>query len=105
MSKKRIIEALHATKGAVYLAAKHLDCSHMTVYRYINKYPDIKEIKDYYDEEVNDIAELGLRKRIIAGDLHAIKYQLSTKGKGRGYVERQEVQNDGELTIKIDRGE
>jgi len=37
------------------------------------------------------MAETGLYKAIREGKDWAIKYILSTKGKSRGYVERQEV--------------
>jgi len=91
LSKKMVIEALKNKKGAVYLAAADLGCSHTAIYAYINKYPELQELKDQFDEEVTDIAELNLRKAVINADPWALKYQLSTKGKSRGYVERQEV--------------
>lgn len=104
LNKKIVIEALHQTQGAVYLAAKILGASHTAVYNYINKYPAITEIKDYYDNEMIDIAELGLMDALKNGEAWAIKYTLSTKGKVRGYVERQEIQQDGEVIIKVLRG-
>lgn len=91
LSKKRVKEALQQTRGAVYLAAQILDVSHTTVYNYVNKYDDIAEIKEFYDNEMVDIAEQGLRDALKKKDAWAIKYTLSTKGKHRGYVERQEV--------------
>lgn len=91
LTKKLVIEALHNTKGAVYLAAKNLHCSHTAIYAYIDKYPDVAQIKEYYDEETSDIAVLKLREAVLQSEPWAIKYHLSTKGKNRGYVERQEV--------------
>jgi len=86
-----VIEALKNKKGAVYLAAADLGCSHTAVYAYINKYPELQDLKKQFDEEVTDIAEINLRKAVINADPWALKYQLSTKGKSRGYVERQEI--------------
>ena len=91
LTKKIVKEALINKKGAVYLAASDLGCSHTAIYAYINKYPELQELKDQFDEEVTDIAELNLRKAVINADPWALKYQLSTKGKNRGYVERQEI--------------
>jgi len=91
LTKKIVKEALINKKGAVYLAASDLGCSHTAIYAYINKYPELQELKDQFDEEVTDIAELNLRKAVINADPWALKYQLSTKGKSRGYVERQEI--------------
>lgn len=91
MTKKIVREALMNKKGAVYLAAADLGCSHTAIYDYLDKYPELQELKDGFDEEVTDIAVLNLRKAVINADPWALKYQLSTKGKSRGYVERQEV--------------
>lgn len=85
-----MIEALHAVKGAVYLAAKKLGCSHQTVYNYIDRHPTVREVYEYYDGELVDIAELALRRAVSDGAGWAVKYTLSTKGKERGYTERQE---------------
>lgn len=102
LTKQIVIDALNKTKGAVYLAAKSLECSHTAIYNYIAKYPDIAELKEYYDEEVSDIAVLKLRDSVIKGEPWAIKYQLSTKGKSRGYVERQEVTGKDGGAIVVD---
>ena len=91
LSKQRVIKALKETKGAVYLAAARLNVSHTAIYGYINKYDDIREVKEFYTEELNDIAELKLRQAVQKGEPWSIKYQLSTQGKTRGYVERQEL--------------
>ena len=103
LNKTKVIEALHAKKGAVYLAANLLNCSHTAVYKYINNNPDIKEVKEYYTEERSDIAELKLGDAIKRGEPWAIKYQLSTQGKTRGYVERQEItgKDNDPFVIKV----
>jgi len=103
LTKKIVKEALINKKGAVYLAASDLGCSHTAIYDYLDKYPELQELKDGFDEEVTDIAELNLRKAVINADPWALKYQLSTKGKNRGYVERQEVTGkDGDgVTLKV----
>ncbi len=91
LSKKVVIEALENTYGQVYLAAKRLGCSHTTIYNYINKYPDIAELKERLEEETTDIAVIKQREAVLGGEPWAIQFQLRTKGKHRGYVERQEV--------------
>ena len=103
LSKQKVIEALRKTKGAVYIAAKNLNCSHTAIYDWINKDDDVRSVKEFYVEEVNDIAELKLREAVIGGDAWAIKYQLSTQGKKRGYVERQEItgKDGNDVTIKV----
>ena len=91
LSKQKVIQALKETKGAVYLAAARLKVSHTAIYDYVNKYDDVREVKEFYTDELNDIAELKLRQAVQKGEPWSIKYQLSTQGKTRGYVERQEI--------------
>ena len=107
LSKKLVVEALTNTKGAVYLAANALGCSHTAIYDYINKYPDIATLKEFFDEEVSDIAVLKLRDAVLHSEPWAIKYHLSTKGKNRGYVERQEVTgaDGGAIVVEWDDSE
>jgi hypothetical protein len=80
-----------------------LGVSHTAIYDYVNKYDDVREVKEFYTEELNDIAELKLRQAVQKGEPWSIKYQLSTQGKKRGYIERQELTGkDGqEVTIKV----
>jgi hypothetical protein len=101
LKKAQVIEALHAQKGAVYLAAEALGVSHTTVYNWINRSPDVKEIKDWYDGQLVDVAELGLRSEVFSQSPWAIKYVLSTKGKDRGYSERTELTGVDEEPIQI----
>lgn len=101
LNKKIVAEALANKKGAVYLAASDLGCSHTAIYAYLDKYQDLRELKEQYDEEVTDIAVLNLRKAVINADPWALKYQLSTKGKNRGYVERQEISAEVQHTLTV----
>ena len=103
LSKQKVIKALKETKGAVYLAANRLGVSHTAIYGFINKYDDVREVKEFYTEELNDIAELKLRQAVQNGEAWSIKYQLSTQGKARGYVERNEItgKDGNDVTIRV----
>ena len=94
LTEAQVINALHATKGAVYLAATSLGCSHTAIYQWLGKSAKAKAIKAYYDGELVDIAEAKVRTAIFAGEPWAIKMVLMTKGKDRGYTERVEVANE-----------
>jgi hypothetical protein len=56
-------------------------------------FPEVAEAVADAREELIDIAELRLRKAVQDGEAWAIALTLKTIGKGRGYVERHEVQN------------
>lgn len=93
----QMIEALRLTKGMVYIAAERLGCSYQTVYNYCERYPSVKAELSNQDGIIDDTAELKLIQAIYSGEAWAVKYRLSTKGRNRGYVERQEITGkDGE---------
>lgn len=102
---QQVCEALKRTKGMIYIAAEQLGCSAQTIKNYAVRYASVREIMEQEDEQVNDIAELKLIQAIQAGESWAVKYRLSTKGRHRGYVERQEnvlsTDKDNPLTIEV----
>lgn len=102
ISDKKIIETIISTNGALYLAAKKLECSPQTIYNRMAKNPKIKAIVEDHRGETVDIAEQKLRQAILNGEPWAIALELKTIGKTRGYVEKQEVVNSGEQTILVE---
>lgn len=98
----QMIDALTKNKGMVYYAAKSLGCSHQTVYNYAKRYASVREAMEAQDGEFVDTAELKLRQAVINGEAWAVLFALRTKGKERGYVERQEVtgKDGGAIEIK-----
>jgi hypothetical protein len=90
---ERMIEAIAAAKGLVSPAARILRCSPTTVKRYIAQHPTVAQaVKDERDQ-VLDVAELALYKKIQDGEGWAVCFALKTIGKDRGYVERNEHAN------------
>ncbi len=57
----------------------------------MREFPSVKNAVDEARECVTDLAESQLYKKIAEGDLTAIIFYLKTRGKARGYVERQEL--------------
>jgi len=88
---ERIITALKETRGLLTMAARHAGVSYTTVKRYAAEFPSVKEAVQEAKESMLDMAEGKLYTKISDGDITSIIFYLKTQGKGRGYIERQEV--------------
>lgn len=90
-SAERVAEVLTECKGMITVAAKRLGCVPNTVRRYVRDYACCRQALEDAREAMGDTAELALYKAISNGEGWAIAFYLRTQGRGRGYVERQEV--------------
>ena len=86
--------ALQRAMGKVYLAAEQLGCSHQTVYNYIERHAELKEILDAERGKMVDTAEVALKKALLDGQAWAVCFTLKTLGRDRGYIERQEIHDE-----------
>jgi hypothetical protein len=89
--KKAIIEALEKHLGIVTTACRTVGVGRTTFYGWLN---DDKEFAKQVEDIQNialDFAESQLHKQIGDGNTSATIFYLKTKGKGRGFVERQEI--------------
>lgn len=103
--KKRVVESLREG-NPFYTACSKSGVSKTEAYRWRKEEPDFdKQCKQarYEGEEANlDKAENILHKKIfIDEDRTATIFYLKTKGKNRGYVERQEraVKDDSSMDV------
>ena len=88
-----MVEALTKALGVVKMACEsvwHLEAD--ALQRWLKEDPAYKEACDNLPEVVLDFAEHHLHKLIAQGNPAATIFLLKTKGKGRGYVERQEIE-------------
>lgn len=95
--KKRMIEALEKSLGIVTTACKSTGIHRSTHYEWIIKDEAYKSEVESISEITLDFAESQLHKQINEGNTSATIFYLKTKGKKRGYVERQEfevIEND-----------
>jgi hypothetical protein len=124
--KKKVLEALEKSLGVVTTACKAAGCPRSTFYLWCKEDTHFKELVDDISEQSIDFAEsqlFTLIKGVVlpddkpfvidgnivvhsgqkhyAPDTAATIFYLKTKGKKRGYVERQELTGkDGEkLTL------
>ena len=97
--KKAMIEALEKSLGIVTTACKSVGISRETHYRWFREDENYKQAVESISDIALDFAESKLHKQIETGDTTATIFYLKTKGKKRGYIERQEVEQSGSLTI------
>ena len=96
--KKAMLEALEKSLGVVTSACKTVDISRETHYRWLREDANYKAAVEALSDVAIDFAESQLHKQIKDGNSTATIFFLKTKGKKRGYVERQEVDvNTGKL--------
>jgi len=92
IKKGQMLEALEKSLGIVTTATKAAGISRETHYRWMKEDPEYKEKVDSIGDIALDFAESQLHKQIREGNSTATIFFLKTKGKNRGYIERQEVQ-------------
>ena len=97
-----IKEALVTYHGGVYLVAESLGIWPQAIYARIKKSPEFQQLLDLYDGRRTDVAELKLEQAIGNGEPWAVQFQLKTKGRSRGYVERQEVETHGHIKLEVE---
>jgi hypothetical protein len=97
-----IKEALVTYHGGVYLVAESLGIWPQAIYARIKKSPELQQLLDLYDGRRTDVAELKLEQAIGNGEPWAVQFQLKTKGRSRGYVERQEIETHGHIKLEVE---
>jgi hypothetical protein len=89
--KANMLKALEQSMGIVTTAAKMVGLDRDVHYKWMREDQKYKEAVQSLEGAALDFAESKLLKQIEGGDTTAIIFYLKTKGKGRGYVERQEL--------------
>jgi hypothetical protein len=89
--KKALIIALEKSLGIVTTACKEVGVGRTTYYEWYKNDLTFKSQVDDVSEISLDYAESSLFKQIENGNTSATIFYLKTKGKKRGYIERQEL--------------
>jgi hypothetical protein len=91
IKKESMLKALEKSLGVVTVACRKSDVPRSTFYKWLNEDEDfaiaVKEIENI----ALDFAESKLHDQIGEGNTAATIFYLKTKGKKRGYIERQEI--------------
>ena len=102
-TKKALLDALEKSLGIVTTACKIVGVDRGTFYRYYNEDEKFKQaVKDIENVSL-DFAESKLLEQIKANNTAATIFYLKTRGKHRGYIEKQQIEHTTDY--KFDFGE
>jgi transcriptional regulator with XRE-family HTH domain len=85
LTKTALKKAIAGSSGLVSNVAQRLNVSRTTVRKYLAEDNELQELMFDELENILDFAESKLIKKVHEEDLGAIKYLLSSKGKKRGF--------------------
>lgn len=91
IQKRAMLEALEKALGVVTTACKSVGIARSTHYLWMDTDLEYKLLVESLQDVALDFAESKLFKSIEGGSDTATIFFLKTKGKKRGYIERQEV--------------
>lgn len=95
ITNAKIIDALRETHGNFMLSAKKLGCSRVMIWSRVKKSEELQKVVEDEREGMVDIAEGALYSSLLNQDPWAVQFTLKTRGKDRGYVERQQTEITG----------
>lgn len=97
LTVKGVADKLREYHGNQAAVARAFGVDRSRITQYMEQHPELRAVKQEAEEAILDHAESALYRAVLSGEPWAVKWLLATKGKGRGYVERQEVTGkDGE---------
>ena len=99
--KKLMITALEKHLGNISLSVEAVGIARRTHYRWLESDEQYKQEVENVPERTLDFVENKLLKNVEKGNVAAQIFYLKTKGKGRGYIERQEIEQIGDKVQKF----
>ena len=90
--KRTMLDALECSLGIVSTACEKAGISRQTHYNWLKDDPEYKEAVRAIEERTIDFAESHLHALIKDKNPAATIFFLKTKGKTRGYIDRQEIE-------------
>jgi hypothetical protein len=91
MKQSDVLKAIKGSGAVMSTIAKRLDCAWYTARKYVNKWDATKQAYEDEEQMILDLAESKIYESINNGNTQDAKWLLATKGKKRGFTERQEI--------------
>ena len=102
-STETLIEAIKGSGAVVSTIAKRLGCDWNTARKYINNNEEAQQAFTNEEETILDMCESAIYKSVQEGNTQDAKWILATKGKKRGFTERQEITgaDGGDIQLNV----
>ena len=97
-NKKAMIKALHKSLGVVSHACEAVGINRTTHYRWLEDDEEYKKEVESIQEYQLDFVESKLFENINNNDTTATIFYLKTRGRKRGYIEKQEIDQNHKFT-------
>lgn len=94
-TEAQIEAALRKTGAVLNATAQELECNLRTLYRWLDKFPRLKQVREEVDEMINDMAESVIVHHLQQKNLTAAIYRLKTKARHRGWGETVNQEHSG----------
>ena len=91
VAKEDMLKALEQSLGLISIACDRCEIAYNTHYRWLRNDPQYAERVAEIEDRALDVAESMLHANILKGNVPSIIFYLKTKGKKRGFIERQET--------------
>ena len=93
--KEAMVQALERSLGIVTTACRAVGISRQTHYNWMKSDVEYRERCDELENVALDFAESQLHAQIKSGVPSSTIFYLKTKGKGRGYIDKQQIEIEG----------
>ena len=92
-SEEVILNAVKDSGAIMSVVAERLGVSWFTARKYILHYPSAVETFEHEENRALDLAQSKLMEKVYAGDLNAIEFYLTKKGRRKGWGSEAEALN------------
>lgn len=102
-TKKALLKALEKSLGIVTTACRSVGIARDTFYRYLKEDEDFAKAAKDVDNIALDFAESILLQNIRDRKEASTIFYMKTKGRCRGYIEKQELEHSGKIiTVTVE---
>ena len=98
--KKKFLEIFKSKACNISISCDAVGINRSTYYEWMKKDKKFSSLIIEHQEGLLDFTESKLMQNISKGKEASIFFHLKTRGKKRGYIERQEIEHSGEDTSR-----